>query len=170
MPRDGSGNYSLPHDFVADAAASPPVPPTASRVMEQLADIAAQLNDTETTETLTTQLAAKANTSDVTAALAAKANTSDVTTALSAKADTSAMTTALAAKADAAATATAYLITTSATTDTGYIDGNTDFCLANTTYLSSLMVTASSGLRFGRNYHARTADKSPGVVLPVADT
>ena len=71
---------------------------------------------------------------------------------------------------NAAATATAYLITTSATTDTGYIDGNTDFCLANTTYLSSLMVTASSGLRFGRNYHARTADKSPGVVLPVADT
>jgi hypothetical protein len=71
---------------------------------------------------------------------------------------------------NAAATATGYLITTSSTTDTGYIDGNKDFCLANTTYLSSLAVTAGSGLRFGLNYHSRTADKSPGVVLPVADT
>lgn len=70
---------------------------------------------------------------------------------------------------NAAATATGYLITTSSTTDTGYIDGNKDFCLANTTYLSSLAVTAGSGLRFGLNYHSRTADKSPGVVLPVAD-
>lgn len=71
---------------------------------------------------------------------------------------------------NAAATATGYLITTTSTTDTGYIDGNKDFCLANTTYLSSLAVTAGSGLRFGLNYHSRTADRSPGVVLPAADT
>lgn len=71
---------------------------------------------------------------------------------------------------NAAATATGFLITSDTTTHTGYIDGNKDFCLANTTYLSSLLVTAGSGLRFGQNYHSRTADKSPGAVLPVADT
>ena len=70
---------------------------------------------------------------------------------------------------NAAATATGYLITTSATTCTGFINLNYDFCLANTTYLSSLQVTAGSGLRFGQNWHARTADKSSGVVLPAAD-
>lgn len=70
---------------------------------------------------------------------------------------------------NAAATATGYLITTSATTDTGFINQNYDFCLANTTYLNSLAVTAGSGLRFGMNYHSRTADKGSGVYLPVAD-
>jgi hypothetical protein len=71
---------------------------------------------------------------------------------------------------NAAGTATGYLITTTSTTDTGYIDGNKDFCLANTTYASSLAVTAGSGLRFGLNYHARTADRSPGALLPAADS
>lgn len=71
---------------------------------------------------------------------------------------------------NAAATATAYLITTNGSTNTGFIDGNIDHCLSNTTYLSSLLVTASSGFVFGQNWHSRTADKSPGVVLPAADS
>ena len=71
---------------------------------------------------------------------------------------------------NAAATVTGFLITTNGTTNSGFIDNNRDHCLANTTYLSSLLVTASSGFVFGLNYHSRTADKSPGVVLPVADT
>lgn len=29
---------------------------------------------------------------------------------------------------------------------------------------------AGSGLRFGQNWHSRTADKSPGTVLPAADS
>lgn len=71
---------------------------------------------------------------------------------------------------NAAATATGYLLTTSSTSCTGFINNNYDFCLANTTYTSSLKVTAGSGLRFGLNYHSRTADKSSGAVLPAADT
>ena len=71
---------------------------------------------------------------------------------------------------NAAATATAYLMTTSGTSCTGFINGNYDFCLANTTYNNSLKVTAGSGLRFGSNWHARTADKSAGLVLPTADS
>lgn len=70
---------------------------------------------------------------------------------------------------NAAATVTGYLITSDQTTNTGMIDGNTDFCLANTTYASSLKVTAGAGFRFGQNYHARTADKSSGAVLPTPD-
>lgn len=70
---------------------------------------------------------------------------------------------------NAAATATGYLLTTD-TTGSGYFDGNRDFCLANTTYASSLQVTAGRSFRFGLNWHSRTADKSPGVVLPAADT
>lgn len=70
---------------------------------------------------------------------------------------------------NAAATSTAYLLTTSSTSCTGFINGNYDFCLANTTYNNSLKVTAGSGLRFGLNYHARTADKSSGAVLPTPD-
>ena len=71
---------------------------------------------------------------------------------------------------NAAATATAYLLTTSGTSCTGFINNNYDFCLANTTYNNSLKVTAGSGLRFGSNWHARTADKSAGLVLPTADS
>ena len=71
---------------------------------------------------------------------------------------------------NAVGTATGYLITSNTSTSTGYIHGNYDFCLANTTYASSLQVTAGTGLRFGQNWHARTADKSPGTVLPAADS
>lgn len=71
---------------------------------------------------------------------------------------------------NAAGTATGFLITSDTATHVGYIDGNKDFCLANTTYASSLLVTAGSGLRFGQNWHSRTADKSPGTVLPAADS
>lgn len=70
---------------------------------------------------------------------------------------------------NAAGTATGYLITAD-TAGTGYIHNNYDFCLANTTYASSLQVTAARGYRFGQNWHARTADKSPGTVLPAADS
>lgn len=69
---------------------------------------------------------------------------------------------------NAAGTSTAYLITAD-TAGTGYIDGNTDFCLSNTTLANSLMVTAARGYRYGNNYHARTADKS-GVLMPAADS
>lgn len=71
---------------------------------------------------------------------------------------------------NAAATATGYLITTDQSTNSGFIHGNYDHCLANTTYASSLLVTASSGFVFGQNWHSRTADKSPGTVLPAADS
>ena len=70
---------------------------------------------------------------------------------------------------NAAATATGYLITGSGTGMSGMIDNNTDFCLANTTYSSSLAVTAGTGLRFGINRHARTADRSSGATLPTPD-
>lgn len=70
---------------------------------------------------------------------------------------------------NAAATSTAYLITTDGTTNSGFIARNQDHCLSNTTYLNSLLVTASSGFVFGQNWHSRTADKSPGAVLPAAD-
>lgn len=70
---------------------------------------------------------------------------------------------------NAAATATAYLLTAD-TAGSGYFDENKDFCLANTTYASSLQVTAARGFRFGQNWHSRTADKSPGTVLPAADS
>jgi hypothetical protein len=69
---------------------------------------------------------------------------------------------------NAAATATGYLITTD-TTGSGFINGNVDFCLANTTYASSLAVTAGRGFRFGTNGHSRTADRSSGAVLPTPD-
>jgi hypothetical protein len=70
---------------------------------------------------------------------------------------------------NAAGTATGYLLT-SDTTGSGYFDGNKDFCLSNTTYASSLQVTAGRSFRFGQNWHSRTADKSPGTVLPAADS
>jgi len=71
---------------------------------------------------------------------------------------------------NAVGTATGYLITTNGSTNSGFIHNNIDHCLANATYLSSLLVTASSGFVFGQNWHSRTADKSPGVVLPAADS
>lgn len=70
---------------------------------------------------------------------------------------------------NAAGTATGYLLTAD-TAGSGYFDENKDFCLANTTYASSLQVTAGRGFRFGQNWHSRTADKSPGTVLPAADS
>jgi hypothetical protein len=71
---------------------------------------------------------------------------------------------------NAAATATGYLITTNTGTNSGFIARNQDHCLANTTYANSLLVTAASGFVFGQNWHSRTADKSPGTVLPAADS
>lgn len=100
MPRDGLGNYTLPHDFVADADSVPPVPPSPARFQEQFDDIAAQINDTETTEVIIAQMASKANTSDVNDALSLKANTSDVDAALALKANTSDVNAALALKAN----------------------------------------------------------------------
>lgn len=70
---------------------------------------------------------------------------------------------------NAAATATGYLITSAQAGSTGMIHDNTDFCLANTTYASSLAVTAATGIRFGINRHSRTADKSSGATLPTPD-
>jgi hypothetical protein len=71
---------------------------------------------------------------------------------------------------NAVGTATAFLLTTSGTGCTGFVNNNYDFCLANTTYANSLKVTAGSGLRFGQNWHARTADKGSGTILPAADS
>ena len=65
--------------------------------------------------------------------------------------------------------ATGYLITGSGTSQSGMIHDNTDFTLANTTYASSLAVTAGTGIRFGINRHSRTADKSSGATLPTPD-
>lgn len=70
---------------------------------------------------------------------------------------------------NAAGTSTAYLITAD-TAGTGFIHGNTDFCLSNTTYTSSLLVTAGRGYRFGINNHSRTADRSSGATLPAVDS
>lgn len=57
------------------------------------------------------------------------------------------------------------LITTNGSTNTGYIDGCRVWSLDATT---EILVTASSGFKFGLNYYSGTADKS-GYLLPVAD-
>lgn len=57
------------------------------------------------------------------------------------------------------------LITTNGTTNTGLLDDNRVFALDATT---EILVTASSGLKFGVNYYSGTADKS-GYVLPAQD-
>jgi hypothetical protein len=66
---------------------------------------------------------------------------------------------------NAAGTGTGLLITTNGSTLTGYIDGNRMQCAATT----PLLVTASSGLKFGLNYYTHTADKS-GFLVPAADS
>ena len=57
-------------------------------------------------------------------------------------------------------TTTGYLITTDGSTNSGMIDENRDHTLAHGTLASSLMVTASSGFKFGRNMHCQAVDKS----------
>lgn len=57
------------------------------------------------------------------------------------------------------------LITTNGSTNTGYIDGCRIWSLDATT---EILVTASSGFKFGLNYYSGTADKS-GYLLPAAD-
>lgn len=71
---------------------------------------------------------------------------------------------------NAAATATGIWITTNGSTNSGFIDGNAGHSLANTTLASSLLVTASSGIFFGTNRYARSADKSAVTSLPALDT
>lgn len=71
---------------------------------------------------------------------------------------------------NAVGTATGIWITTNGSTNTGLIDKNTGHSLANTTLASTLLVTATSGLFFGQNYYARSADKSAVVTLPALDT
>lgn len=57
------------------------------------------------------------------------------------------------------------LITTNGSTNTGYINGCRVWSLDATT---EILVTASSGFKFGLNYYSGTADKS-GYLLPAAD-
>lgn len=57
------------------------------------------------------------------------------------------------------------LITTNGSTNTGYIDACRIWSLDATT---EILVTASSGFKFGLNYYSGTADKS-GYLLPAAD-
>lgn len=71
---------------------------------------------------------------------------------------------------NAAGTATGLWITTNGTTNSGFIDGNAGHSLANTTLASSLLVTAGSGIFFGTNRYARSADKSAVTSLPALDT
>lgn len=71
---------------------------------------------------------------------------------------------------NAAATATGIVITSNSAGSTGMIDNNTFFTLANTTLANSLLVTAGTGIRFGTNRYARSADKSAVTSLPALDT
>lgn len=57
------------------------------------------------------------------------------------------------------------LITTNGSTNSGYIDNNKIWSLDVTT---EILVTASSGFKFGINYYAGAADKS-GYILPAQD-
>lgn len=71
---------------------------------------------------------------------------------------------------NAAATSTGIWITSAQAGSTGYIHDNTGFSLANTTLANSLLVTASTGIRFGTNRYCRAADKSAVTSLPALDT
>ncbi len=71
---------------------------------------------------------------------------------------------------NAAATATGVIITSDTAGSTGIIDDNSFFSLANTTLANSLLVTAGTGIRFGTNRYARSADKSMVTSLPALDT
>lgn len=71
---------------------------------------------------------------------------------------------------NAAATATGIIITSNSAGSTGLIHNNTMFSLANTTLASSLLVTATTGIRFGTNRYCRAADKSAVTTLPALDT
>jgi len=67
---------------------------------------------------------------------------------------------------NATGTATGYLITTSASTDTGIVQGNIDRALPST----PLLCTTGSGLSFGfGNYHSDAAD-TQGYLVPAADS
>lgn len=71
---------------------------------------------------------------------------------------------------NAAATATGIIITSSGTAWTGMFHDNTMFGLPNTTLANSLLITAGTGIRFGTNRYARSADKSAVTSLPALDT
>jgi hypothetical protein len=71
---------------------------------------------------------------------------------------------------NAVGTATGIWITTNQTTSTGFIDGNAGHGLPNTTLANSLLVTAASGMFFGINRYARTADRTAVQTLPAIDT
>ena len=71
---------------------------------------------------------------------------------------------------NAVGTATGIIITSNTGTSTGMIDQNSFHSLANTTLTSSLLVTASTGIWFGTNRFARSADKSAVTSLPALDT
>lgn len=62
--------------------------------------------------------------------------------------------------------ATGILITTNGTTNSGNITRNQIWSLDDTT---EILVTASSGFRFGQNFYSGVADKS-GYLLPAADS
>lgn len=65
---------------------------------------------------------------------------------------------------NASGTSTGYLITTNGSTNSGFIHGNYDHCLATT----PLLVTSSSGFVYGANYHSDQADLQ-GYLVPAAD-
>ena len=71
---------------------------------------------------------------------------------------------------NAAATATGIWIPSAQAGSTGLIDNNTGFSLSNTTLANTLLVTASTGIRFGQNRYARSADKSSVTTLPALDS
>lgn len=71
---------------------------------------------------------------------------------------------------NAVGTATGIVLTSNSSGSTGMIDQNTFHTLANTTLASSLLVTASTGIFFGTNRYARSADKSSVTTLPALDT
>jgi len=67
--------------------------------------------------------------------------------------------------ANASGTATGWLLTTNGSTSTGLIDGNKDSSLVTT----PVMITASSGLFTGLNYHV-DADSKSMYLVPAADS
>ena len=71
---------------------------------------------------------------------------------------------------NATGTATGIVITSNSAGSTGMIDQNSIHSLANTTLASSLLVTTGTGIWFGTNRFARTADKSAVTSLPALDT
>ena len=67
---------------------------------------------------------------------------------------------------NATGTGTGYLMTTGGvTTNTGFVHGNYDHALPTT----PLLITATSGLYYGLNYHSDAADNA-GYLIPAADS